>query len=296
MTDYPVGFGEASATIAAGRVLAGPGDRVVIGDEDAFGFRVYMENLTPKDGVTFLSDDPEKPYTIIAHQDAPASSTCTVADAYTMAQGGSLTGADVTTTYERCWFMRTSLTGNHVDIRYTGTTTLTFNNCIMVGGNRGYNITSGTAVVTLNFCIAAWVGVGFRRAAGTMICNNCIGWQCGDNYFGLASGRNNASSTTGGTAGVTDDISGIDEDDLAPAYLNSPAGASQFPMFELRAVESVLSGGALDGTGWNGTGVTTDINGRVRADPPNVGPTEGFLGFATAAPSVPGAPEITAVA
>ncbi len=283
MVDRNVGFGKTFAAIGAGIAAAGSGDDVIVFDEDAFGGKTYIESPAPKDGVTVKSSDPEKPYTLKSWLQAPADVTATIQDFIATAGLPQFNNTGVDLTIANFFIF---MSGGTIDIRAAGST-FRFNNGIIYAPDRGIAGQTGAGPnIICNYVMVLFaIANGFQRSTGTFTCDNCIGWQSGTNNFsGVDSGNNNATSTQGGAAGLTGDVTGLVEADMAFAYVNSPVGGSKFPL-DFRAIESVLAENSskLENAGILVSGVTTDMNGRTRADPPNIGPTEDFGGFSAAA-------------
>lgn len=301
MADRTVGFGKTYASIAAGLAAAADGDNVIVSAQNANGDYVYFEaNLVMGTAnVTLKSDIPGTRFTIwtVASSPSvkPSAAGTTIRDVNFIkgSRGVDATHTTGVLTIDRCIFFDNA-SGSVVHL--TGAGDMIVNNCMSLFSNYGY-YGAQTNIFTCNFCLSAFAATaGYQTfaAVGTAILNNCLSYFDTNDFSTLWDGGDtNATSQASGAPG-NNPIYNISKANTKFAYYHLPAGASLFPFWDLRTVDGVSS--VLEDAGTVVSGVTTDIDNRTRDEStPNVGPTEGFIGFAAALPAAPAQPVLVFV-
>lgn len=176
-----------------------------------------------------------------------------------------------------------------------GAASHTLNNCIVIGGNIGFWQSNAT-LATLNHCLGIhcdnWTFYNQPNNVARGVVNNCVAYTYLDafDFVNAWGGDYNATTAPSGAPGANSKHSLTQATARLAAWFSPSTGTNQKP-WDFRN----LDGGAsvLQGAGTPIGGVTTDIDGRARSlVNPNIGPAEGFLGFAPVPPAVPSAAPI----
>lgn len=287
MAIITVGFGKTHATMRAAILAASDTDTIEIFEEDAFGGRDYASEgrieINTK-GLTLRSDIKGQ-RNFMSNFVFAGNFNFTIQDFHFV--GGdkrfspkNLINVNVngTTLIERCVLQ--SSTEELITVNGTGYI-CTVNNCILAGGSSGKGFrVLGTGTFTANyvtvlFCKAEAFN---RNTPATCIANNCLAYSNGNDWTGIWTGKNNATTDASGAIG-TNPVNGITKAKAGFAYHFSPASGTFFPN-DFRAVDAEMAAGGIKDAGDPVSGVTEDIDGRTRDTVnPNIGATEGFLGF-----------------
>ncbi len=295
MTDRNVGFGQTHASIALGLAAMVDGDSTVVFAQNVNGDRVYDESgLTiTVPNATLKSSIVGTKFTI-RQNNANAMDTLTV----TVAAAGALNIQDIniirtrqgidakhtsgTVTVERCQVWNASASAI---VHSSGAGNFVVNNSICMWCSNSFAATASTNL-TYNYCLSAFcTGKAFitNAVVGTDTSNNCLSYQDNIDWDGtFGAGGNNASTKSSGSSGApgSGNIFDITLANTKFAYYFAPPTTTLFPFWDFRTVDAQSS--VLENAGVVVSGVTDDIDGRTRSvTVPNIGPTEGFLGFGT---------------
>lgn len=157
--------------------------------------------------------------------------------------------------------------------------TMRADNCIFYNCRAGVEGRAANCAITMNFCLGIHCFQGVREVSEDPDCFNCVMVLTRFDYSsGMTGGSNNVSQDGSAPGSGVVDANVSPEADLKLSYWESPSDGDVGYPIDYRTIDGL--GSILENAGTPRAGATDDIDGRVRdATNPNVGPTEGFLGF-----------------
>ena len=289
-----VGYGKDEATVLLGIAAVDDGGVVTVWPADAAGSMVYRGTklLATTKAYTLQSYSAGTKFWYVntstgtAFQIANAASEGTIINDMGVIAGPAGIGFNLTSSdviLNRCIVLASAPT---YGFQCSTGGTVTLNNCMAIGCTFAgfYNVSAVTA--TYNFCLAYYCETGFYIITNGVI-TNCVSVLNETDFGGILpteTSDNNTSSD--GTAPGANPLISVTQASCKFAWPMLPNSAS---LSGSPAACYVVDGqgSVLENTGVAVGGVTTDIDNRARADPPNRGPVEGFFSFGYGARILP---------
>lgn len=279
-----VGIGRDVATNGAGIGAVDVGGTVTTYEQNARGDMVYIENIVLNKVCTLEAADPlKKPI---------------VGQIYITA-GATL--KDFRTSWDSICIWVNSVANVLIDgciaeatwngdtgFKIEGGATHTINNSIAAGCNRGFWLGTNTTETTFNNSLGIhcdeYTFYNQSNSATEGLLYNCVAYQTHANDFVNAWGGDYNATTEPSGAPGPNSVHGLTQATARLACWFSPPTGTNLKPWDFRNMDGGAS--ALENAGTPRAGVTRDIDGNIRDETnPNIGPSEGFLGFVEPAPT-----------